>query len=232
MAQALTLFDSRHLLIITSYDSWCAQMNSDLGLQLSRHGAPNMSYYVPDGNCTAGRAFLMVAVGLSGVYSRPDLVWFQAAGASVSNALQLQAASTVLLQELSLVWTSVATGAVVTAAYPGTGSGIWLPVNRSSTRLEVAPHRTSPSHVTVVITITRHALLQVWDLASDLNSTRSMRWRHGSCIQKVRPSPSPLPPPLMCCVTRVRCRAGCCCQWARARPASRRSCAGSLLLGR
>lgn len=34
MAQALSLFDSRHLLIITSFDSWCGQMNEDLGLQV------------------------------------------------------------------------------------------------------------------------------------------------------------------------------------------------------
>ncbi len=83
MAQALTLFDSRHLLVITSYDSWCGQMNEDLGLQvmiisfitisskcsifvvilsqLARHGAPNMSSYVPNGNCTPGAVFLMVS---------------------------------------------------------------------------------------------------------------------------------------------------------------------------
>jgi hypothetical protein len=80
MAQALTLFDSRHLLIITSFDSWCGQMNDDLGLQviifsissvmnlvvillsqLSRHGAPNMSSYIPNGNCTQGAVFLLVA---------------------------------------------------------------------------------------------------------------------------------------------------------------------------
>ena len=34
MAQALTLFDSRHLLVVTSFDSWCGQMNEDLGLQV------------------------------------------------------------------------------------------------------------------------------------------------------------------------------------------------------
>ena len=61
MAQALTLFDSRHILIITSYDSWCGQLNQDLGLHLARHGAPNMSSYVPGGNCTHGFVFLLVA---------------------------------------------------------------------------------------------------------------------------------------------------------------------------
>lgn len=89
MAQALTLFDSRHLLIVTSFDSWCGQMNEDLGLQviltthphphaaaacpsssarftpprtqLARHGAPNMSSYIPGGNCTDGSVFLLVA---------------------------------------------------------------------------------------------------------------------------------------------------------------------------
>jgi hypothetical protein len=122
--------------------------------------------------------------------------------------------STFFIQELALVWTSISTGkvlpalftkaikpftiftagAVITQDLPGSGSGIWTPLNRASNRLEVAPFRDhyryqhyyrllQPCHLYNHPAFNR---LQVWDLATDLNSTRTMRWRHGNCQQNVR----------------------------------------------
>ncbi len=77
-------------------------------------------------------------------------------------------------------------GAIITQDYPGVGSGIWLPVNRASSRLEVAPRLCRPPPPSPPVTLTACAMVQVWDLATDFNSTRSMRWRHGNCKQNVR----------------------------------------------
>jgi len=61
MARDLSLFDARHLMIVTSFVAWENQTNAALVQALSRIGAPNLSEYTAN-QLGAGHALVIVGV--------------------------------------------------------------------------------------------------------------------------------------------------------------------------